>query len=1304
MISLTGNRRRTLRWCVFLFAIVTGLSAALTSTGAFNSPLRRALEIVGKRTLGEDFQIRKLEGNPLFKPRLGGISWSTTEGGRVLVGEAQIQYRPRWLLLGRVHIDSLRIVSPQIDIASGPVTRKSQPWMPSTNIDALVVEHGVVAVDGMERARDVALSLGIEHREAGSRVTLRGMRSVVFDPPIHITNLEGILLRSPEQLILDNVQLASVKSTCRIDGSLLLRDPPFLDFSTRSDSRAAESPLTYLGIDLPPTDGWVRGTFQGSLDDLRIEFQWVAGGAAGEGLARGNLWHSPRTLSVDLTGKEVQLGGLLGVTIGGELSSRLDLQEVDGRVDASATAVLSEASFLNGRLDTISAKLNYSGKDIEGSVSVIRGDGGADLSVLFDPDQKAGKLTGRISNLDIETFGGPLSSLSGTVAVHIGPDETSVSTWLTEVGVAGLDVGSLLANASFTTAGGRLNSFVWTDDAFRVTAEGSLTPTTDDTVGGLNLKIAGELFPPAWTPATSVPASVSLSGRLYEARGPMGARSHTVDLKLHPSATFLGMDTLDVGMVLEGRQVRIEALRASGKAASYEAEGGFVIGRSWDVALSGHIRSLEGFPAPEWVSLQGQAALRASAFGSWLQPDLEVTAATDTLSFMDAPLIRPHLRLHRTERSGLSLRAHALEWAGRELQGLYADFVESEGEISFLIGNAGTSEDRIQLWGDATSESDQTRIGIDSLLIRTAEVTVSNQGSSSLTWSGKEGLRVHRMAFGGAGGSLLAKSRPDRMGTLDVTVDRVDLRPWAFVLGVGETLSGLVSAKASFVRGAGLEAEIDAEALRWGDLTADSLTAEIAIGQVGNLDVSVWQGDGRIDVKGAVPVDEWGIVTRGPLDIELSGQAVDVARIEDWVPWVSDVSGQADVSLTLTGRSDSASAMGTISVRDGRATVDAVAQTVSDLSASLRLSPGRVTVHRASGKGGDGLLEATGVVQLAPIDLVSGDHITSVSQFDLALNGASFNAVNLPEFGARVDAQVQIAGTVDTPAVSGIVNFREAEIRLLSLLEAPPDPESVWRTVPFFRNLHSTLQLVAQNQVWVRDENLNVELNGDVDLLRNEEGVRLFGSLSSLRGAYRFQNRDFRIERGQIDFTGAGTIDPIVSIVGATRLPILQNSETSAERDDVTIRVIVGGTITQPEITVESDPPVGDEATILSYILLGRPPDDFLSGQQGVFGEQSAGLVMGLAANQLKERIGQELNLDVVQLEMATGARVSRVRVGKYISDRIFVSYDDPIGTDAREFTVEYELLPDLTLESRVGFDDEGDQKSKLFMTWRKDW
>lgn len=105
----------------------------------------------------------------------------------------------------------------------------------------------------------------------------------------------------------------------------------------------------------------------------------------------------------------------------------------------------------------------------------------------------------------------------------------------------------------------------------------------------------------------------------------------------------------------------------------------------------------------------------------------------------------------------------------------------------------------------------------------------------------------------------------------------------------------------------------------------------------------------------------------------------------------------------------------------------------------------------------------------------------------------------------------------------------------------------------------------------------------------------------------------------------------------------------------------------------------------------------YLESNQPVF-------VVGLAANRLKERIGQELNLDVLQLEMATGARVSRVQVGKYISDRIFVSYDDPIGTDAREFTVEYELLPDLTLESRVGFDDQGDQKSKLFITWRKDW
>ena len=994
----------------------------------------------------------------------------------------------------------------------------------------------------------------------------------------------------------------------------------------------------------------------------------------------------------------------------GNVSTRVDILESDGQVTCQATLLVSPVSFLNGRLDTVQARLSYENDQIEGVLRVAEGEGAADLSLSFDPASGKGVLAGSVDRLNLAAFEGPPSAVSGQIEVRLGPDSTHVTTQLGVVEVAGSDLGSVRAAAGFSDSGGHLDSLTWTgaDDAFRISASGPLTSAAGDSVGGLDLRVAGQLHPTVWHSGEGVPESIALSGTVYETRGLLGARSRWMDLALRPSSPFFGADSVRVTIELEGQQVRIDALRATGLQANYEASGSFVLDRSWDIVVHGEIASLDGFPVPKWISLQGKAALQATAFGPWRSPNFEVTASTDTLKFLGAPLVRPRLRIHRTEHAGLSLRAHALKWAGRELRDLYADFVDEGGELSFLIGNAATSEDRLQVWGGALRTEDEMRIQIDSLLVRSGEVMVANQGPSSMTWSSEEGLRVRRLAFGGPGGSLLAKSRTDQPKTVDVTVDRVDLRPWAFVLGISETLAGRVSASASFDREegrAGLTAKVEVVDFRWEDLQVDSIKADLQYqSQVCRVDLHAWSGEGRARVTGTVPFESGQLDDRGELDLTIIGQAIDLRSTEGWVSWLSDVSGKADVDLRLEGSPGSVEASGTVRLSEGKAAIGALAQTFSNVSAVVVLAPGRIEIDQAAGTGGEGRVEAVGVVEITPFNFVATDSIVSVQRFDLELVALDLKAVNLPEFQATVDADVRLTGPVDTPNVSGSVNFQQSEIRLLSMLEAPADPESVWKTVPFFKNLESSLQLVARNQVWVPDENLNVELNGDVDLLRDADGVRLFGSLSSLRGTYRFQNRDFRIELGQIDFVGSGTIDPTVSIVGATRLPIVQDPALPSERDDLTIRVIVGGTITQPEITLESDPPVGDEATILSYILLGRPPDDFLSGQQGVFGEQSAGLVVGLAANRLKERIGQELNLDVLQLEMATGARVSRVQVGKYISDRIFGSYDDPIGTDAREFTVEYELLPDLTLESRVGFDDQGDQKSKLFITWRKDW
>ena len=134
---------------------------------------------------------------------------------------------------------------------------------------------------------------------------------------------------------------------------------------------------------------------------------------------------------------------------------------------------------------------------------------------------------------------------------------------------------------------------------------------------------------------------------------------------------------------------------------------------------------------------------------------------------------------------------------------------------------------------------------------------------------------------------------------------------------------------------------------------------------------------------------------------------------------------------------------------------------------------------------------------------------------------------------------------------------------------------------------------------------------------------------------------------------------------------------------------------------------------ILSYLLLGMSPDEMselMAGEGGGGGSglegRAAVLVMGLAANRLKQTIGQRLNLDVVEIDLGMGNTATRVRAGKYFGSRFFVSYAQDVSeARGKEVVVEYELLPNVTLEAqqREGNERERD-RSSLGIFWKKQW
>ena len=284
----------------------------------------------------------------------------------------------------------------------------------------------------------------------------------------------------------------------------------------------------------------------------------------------------------------------------------------------------------------------------------------------------------------------------------------------------------------------------------------------------------------------------------------------------------------------------------------------------------------------------------------------------------------------------------------------------------------------------------------------------------------------------------------------------------------------------------------------------------------------------------------------------------------------------------------------------------------------------------------------------------------------------------------------------------------QADIRLLELIETPGDD---WNEIAFYKALTMQLRIAADRQVWIRDQDMQVEISGDMDVVKDAQGFRVYGILNSRRGFYTFQGRRLRITHGEIHFDGREEFDPNLDIRTETE------QRLTGEARPVRIFVNVGGTLTYPEVAMSSDP-VYSEADILSILVTGRSSQQVgellgFGGGSGTGGgggieDQALSLMLGMATRQLTQRLGEGLNLDLVEVDLS-GANISRIRVGKYFGSRLFLSYAQDISSTGREVGVEFEMVRNFTLEARqveevLGEAQNTRTRSSVGVFWRRDW
>ena len=213
--------------------------------------------------------------------------------------------------------------------------------------------------------------------------------------------------------------------------------------------------------------------------------------------------------------------------------------------------------------------------------------------------------------------------------------------------------------------------------------------------------------------------------------------------------------------------------------------------------------------------------------------------------------------------------------------------------------------------------------------------------------------------------------------------------------------------------------------------------------------------------------------------------------------------------------------------------------------------------------------------------------------------------------------------------------------------------------------------LTARRDNWIRSELMNVELEGDLDLLydRQTQDLALVGALQAVRGSLAFGPRglrkQFQVDGGTVRFLGTPGLNPDLDLTASE--PV-----RTPEGDRLTIIAEITGTLVSPRVALRSEEAGITEDDLLSYLWFGRPTYALTAGQSDAVG---AGMTLGLSgiSSELGAVMTQGLGLDFLDylsitqqdlgpagalgssdVQAALGTTV--VETGFYVADDMFLT------------------------------------------------
>ncbi|MCC5935321.1 MAG: translocation/assembly module TamB domain-containing protein [Balneolales bacterium] len=435
------------------------------------------------------------------------------------------------------------------------------------------------------------------------------------------------------------------------------------------------------------------------------------------------------------------------------------------------------------------------------------------------------------------------------------------------------------------------------------------------------------------------------------------------------------------------------------------------------------------------------------------------------------------------------------------------------------------------------------------------------------------------------------------------------------------------------------------------------------------------------------------------INIAAQTRDFDLAAFSDFLDpeVVRGLRGFLNADITITGTAGAPEPNGTIRLTDGRMQLVENNIVLSRIHADAEMRPDRLIVNELRAES-SGSFTASGYVLLENF---------LPDTFSLDTRMRNFRVYNTRDLDAYVSMDAHLEGTLQAPVLTGSLivergyifldNFGERQVEQV-VLDDEPEPDTF--AEDFFDALEMEFNVIVSRRFSIRNRSnpeLDLALEGNLDVVKAPFGdLEVFGNIDTVRGVATTLGRRFELEQGEIVFSGPPD-NPEFDI---------QLSYRVRREDDILIRYSITGDAEEPKFSFSSEPEM-ELQDIISYTLFGRPFHALQSWEQGVSGgasasDQVADAALDLLLDRLQSLAADRLGVDVVEIETSNqSGGGTRIKAGKFLSDRLFVALVQELGSDPNsQVIIEYLLRRNLELII-TGSDDF---RTGVDILWRLDY